>query len=611
MPRIPEYTVGIVRERQTPNNFSMQKINDAGAAMRGIAGITNAGAQLAIQMKQADDATAVNDAIIAKQRSDIEWLETTRTQRQDNPFGFAKEIEPELKKRDDEIIKNLPSSAAKRAFSETSKRLNLQTFESNFNWENTRKTQIFASRVQDSIENNNILMLRAGREGLAPDEYLKNVDAATVAAGGVFAADKLADINQAGRGEGLKYYLQGMMESNPSRVKDILDSKKYDADLGADSILRLTKMAEEELERRKVKQIAENMRFANIDDMFSMAASSGNETLMRQAQTYQKALFDDPAGYVLQHPEVSALEAAVQSADTEEGRGIAIAERNKKIMEVQSNMGLPSYRQSIVPMQMAKETAYAISDPDTSPDDALNILNQYMTNFAGDEQDAVEQIKEAGLKGAPLSAMLSMGGDTDKISLLKAMKTPDLEKLIPDLDKKSIRQNLTKDITDFSATISHLPNSADETMAYMAATEKLAYLYASQGMSPKEAAKKATDEVIGKNFHIIDNEVLVPKTANPKNIRRFLNRQEKMIGNVKILTPPNVPESIREDYRKSVAKNATPRTVGNWIMFYDQTGNPILNEDKVMFDEYGNITNAEDAAIRYSIENADAMGGSF
>ena len=239
MPRIPEYTVGIVRERQTPNNFSLQKISDAGATMRGISNIADAGARLAIQMKQADDATAVNDAIIAKQRSDIEWLETTRKQRENNPTGFAKEIEAELKKRDDDIAKNLPSSAAKRAFMQTSARLNLQSFESNFNWENTRRTQIFAARVQDSIENNNILMYRAGREGADPDQYLKNVDAATVAAGGVFAAEKLANINQAGRGEGLKYYLQGIIERNPFQAKKILESKKYDKDLGADGIARL------------------------------------------------------------------------------------------------------------------------------------------------------------------------------------------------------------------------------------------------------------------------------------------------------------------------------------------------------------------------------------
>ena len=47
MPKIPEYTTGIVRERQTPNNFSLQAVSDAGATMRGVAGVADVGAEYA------------------------------------------------------------------------------------------------------------------------------------------------------------------------------------------------------------------------------------------------------------------------------------------------------------------------------------------------------------------------------------------------------------------------------------------------------------------------------------------------------------------------------------------------------------------------------------
>jgi hypothetical protein len=285
MPRIPEYTQNIIRQRAVPNTVNFQAIEDAGATMRGVAKITDAGAQLAIKIKEANDVTAVNDAVIAKQESDLEWLEEIKKQRQDNPFGFAKDIKPEFKKRDEEIIKNLPSSAAKRAFRDTSARLNLQNYQSAFNWENTRSTQIFASRIQNSIENNNLLMLRAGKEGKDPEQYLKNVDAATVAAGGVFAADKLADINQAGRGEGLKYYLQGMVDTNPQKVKEILDSKKYDDALGAEGVMSMYNKADAEIERQQAKYKAEISEDINaVEKAAAMGLTTPDDVLQSLAQ---------------------------------------------------------------------------------------------------------------------------------------------------------------------------------------------------------------------------------------------------------------------------------------------------------------------------------------
>jgi hypothetical protein len=606
MPTIPEYTTGIVRRRATPNTVNFQAIDDAGATARGINKISNFGAEMAQKYKDADDATALNEAIIAKQKSDMEWIDAQRKAREGNPDKFAKDLEPEIRKRDDEFMKNL-SGAAKRQFKPTADRINLQTYESNLNWENTRKTQIYASRIQKSLDDNNLLMLRAGMEGKDPSEYLRNVDAATVAAGGVFSAEKLKDINGAGRSEGLSFYLQGMIGSNPTKAKELLDSKEYDSTLGAGNILRLTGMAEAEIERKLVETNSASMMFANINDMQAMAGN--NPTLQNKAAQYRKAAFEDPAGYVSQHPEIQQLNATI-AALPPEAQAVAISERNTKIIEIQKQMGIPSYRQSLVPLGVAQETAYAMADADTSPDQAMQQFDQYMTTFAGNEQDAIDQLKTAGLKGAPLSVMFSMGPDTDKNGLMKAVKKQDeLDKLVSKEDKDSIERNILQGIEGFSESISHLPGAVDEVMAYKSGADALAKLYVTQGMDAGAASKKALEETIKKNFHVIDNQVLIPAANNPKNVRRFLGRQEKMLANQKILIPPSVPEAVRKDYRDILSRQAIPRTVGNWIMFYDQTGNPILDENKVEYDEYGNIINAEDAAIRFSIDAADAMGG--
>lgn len=253
MATIPGYNQRIIRPRQVANIYNPQAIQNAGSFARGTADVAQTGMEVALKIQQANDVTAVNEAIIQKQRSDLDYLDQTRQDRNGNPFGFAKEMEPEIVKRDDEIMNNLPSSAAKKAFKETATRLNLQSYESNLNWENTRSTQIFAERIESSIDQNNLLMLRAGQEGAPIDDYLKNVDASTIAAGGVFAPEKLADINRTGRSEGLSYYIQGMAERDPYEAKKLLDSKKYDEDLGADRLSALYTVTDREIERSQAK----------------------------------------------------------------------------------------------------------------------------------------------------------------------------------------------------------------------------------------------------------------------------------------------------------------------------------------------------------------------
>jgi hypothetical protein len=306
---------------------------------------------------------------------------------------------------------------------------------------------------------------------------------------------------------------------------------------------------------------------------------------------------------------VAALQSKVDTALSPVERDLAIQERNQRMLEIQAENGVPSYRRSVVPVQMAKESAIAILDPNTSADDALSMFNNYMGNFKGYEDDAAGQLKENGLKGAPISALFSMGQNTDRIGLVKSIKKSDeLSKLVSTDDKNAIASKTSRELEKFSSAISHLPNHVDEISAYDSAIKNLANMYVTQGIKPSEAAKKATEEVLTKNFKVLDGTVLLPANVDEKNIRRFLSKQESLLSKQKILVPDNVPETSKEDYRRIVAKSAIPRTVGDWIMFYDQTGNPILNEDKIIFDEYGNISNAEDASIRFSITNAEAMG---
>ena len=263
MATIPEYTRGIIRQRQTPDAFNLGAIQDAGALMRGVAGVADYGAQIAIAHERANEATAVNDAIIAKQKDDLEYLDKVRKQNENNPFGFAKRLEPEMAKRDEERAKALPSERARKAYQETAKRLNLGIYEENFNWENTRKTQIYANRVQNSLDNINLLALRAGREGRPIEDVFKEVDATTAAAGGVLSTDKLMQINQSGRSDAAAFWIDGIVNTNPYEAQKILDSGKYDGALGAARLARAYGATEAEIKRRE-KEAAEAQSVADL-----------------------------------------------------------------------------------------------------------------------------------------------------------------------------------------------------------------------------------------------------------------------------------------------------------------------------------------------------------
>lgn len=265
MGRIPEYTRGIIKPRQTPNLVDFGAIQDAGATAKGVADVSGMAADVVNAHNRANEATAVNDAVIAKQKDDMEYLDQVRKQNESNPFGFAKRIEPDITKRDQERAKALPSEAARKAYFETSKRLNLGIYESNFSWENTRKTQIYASRVKSSVDNNNLLALRAGRDGMPLDEYLKNVDATTVASGGVFAPEQVMALNQDGRSQAAAFWIDGVNERNPFEAEKVLNSGKLDRQLGADGLQRAYKAVEVEKARREkaAKDAIMNENFLN------------------------------------------------------------------------------------------------------------------------------------------------------------------------------------------------------------------------------------------------------------------------------------------------------------------------------------------------------------
>ena len=384
------------------------------------------------------------------------------------------------------------------------------------------------------------------------------------------------------------------------------------SDLPPSLLMEYRKKGEEAYKKIQLKTAAETMRFMPMDSMLDVAIKSGEESLVKQAQKYREELIKDPAGYVSTHPDVQLLSSKLEAAQNDAEASRIIADRNSMMLDIQNEMGVPGYRQSIVPSAVAEETAYAMMDINSSPDDVLKIFDDYSAQYTGFESDAIGQLKGNGMKDTPLSALLSMPPSADRIGFVKAIRAVNENKKMFETDDINMMESGVKAQMDkITPAITHLPNYQNEVAAYNDGISAMALQYMAGGMDRKAAVDKATQEIFGKAFKVIDKTLLVPADVSDKGIRSFLSRQERFIKNSDILIPDSVPEQSREDYLNDLASKAEPRTIGTYIMFFDYMGLPILEKNKVKYDADGNITNAYDAALRFNVHDAAAMGDGF
>lgn len=389
---------------------------------------------------------------------------------------------------------------------------------------------------------------------------------------------------------------------------DKMQGLTHSSQLPPEVILQYRNDAEKVLKVKRTKQLAEQLRYTNIAEAQRVAVENEDDTLLSIVNKNKELVYKDPAGYVAQHPDIAALDNELKNAPDADVQNQIFAKRSQRMKEIQMEMGLEEYETSIVPQEYSKKIADMFMDKDASADQVLENYNQYMAQFAGYEDDANESVVKAGLKG-PLTALLQMGHDTDKIGMIKAIRnSEDLEKITPETDKKTIKKSLQLKSEKYSRAFSHLQNSAELSEAQLSAAQKLSYYYKNQGMDNSAASQKAIQEVYEKNFKIVRDTVAVPAGADTAKISGFLGKKSEYILKHDVFVPPGVSEINKQTYLLQISKYAEPRTVGNKIVFFDHFGVPILDASKIKVDSNGDILNAKDAAIGMTIEDAQVYG---
>lgn len=235
MAQIPQYTRGIIRQREVASPFNPQAVDSAG---QNYAGAFAQVADWADKFAVAEETTAVNEGLISKQKAIIDLRSKTQSDPQwmNNPKGYAKFLETELTKQNEQYMATLPSSRAKEAFKQTASRIDLGTYEQAAKWEKTRGVEIIAGRLDNSLNDLGVVSYRAGKEGGSFDDVKRNLEATLVAASTVVAPEKLDELRRTNEKKLTLDYLTGKIDSDPKAVLRDLDSKKYDEVLGADGL---------------------------------------------------------------------------------------------------------------------------------------------------------------------------------------------------------------------------------------------------------------------------------------------------------------------------------------------------------------------------------------
>jgi len=362
--QIPNYTQGLVKERAVADTVNLGLIGAAGAVAKGVAEVADIGVQITKKIKETNDLTVVNSAVIKKQKDDLDFNAQSQKDNESNPIGYAGRQFDVMKKNTDDVAGTLENEEQKAAFKSTSEKYNLAQHERNINWENTRATQMFANRADVAAEN---IASLAYRGEIPIDELRRNISATAISLGSVYAPDQIAKFSQQKNSAMVQSYLDGQIDRDPYEAKNLLDSKQFDKDLGD----RLNSSYD------KVN--------AGIDRLESQTRVA--------EEKYRKDFIEDPA--------ILAENAGI-SLDNYQGK-----------IEYQKNAGVADGNISIISNRRA---AFIVNQLEGAKDSDQFImqLNELRQDVGDDNYDmAMKDLKKAKLSD-DLSLMVLMNPERDK-----------------------------------------------------------------------------------------------------------------------------------------------------------------------------------------------------
>lgn len=346
-----------------------------------------------------------------------------------------------------------------------------------------------------------------------------------------------------------------------------------------------------EIERARAEYTNNQMLYASPVERRALLVNNPRiaPALAKTAATVDRALAEDPAGYVAQAPDLQ--EIAPEDA-------IAAS------MGKQREMGVPEHRVRAIPKSVADQLETVMKSENATAQKVLEYIDSARGQYGEVWDRAVGDMRDFGVSG-PVAMLAGMENGARRSELAEAILLGDrLKDSVPSSIKPAdISKEIEGAIEDYREAVSVLPQGTRVVADVHDAMSMLTQRYLAKGMNLGDAVDEARAGLL--DVEIRDTLVL-PKGTDSAAVAVMADKVKARLVETDILPPNGVLGDVAREslYRQSSIQNAVPVVTGDRVVFIGPDGLPLLDATKAERDEQGRVTNAESAAISFPIADA-------
>ena len=352
---------------------------------------------------------------------------------------------------------------------------------------------------------------------------------------------------------------------------------------------KLTDFANKRLEQLMPQRIKNDIMFASQQDLsiVSQKYAGFEGDFNKVLQERNKIIKEDNAGFINQHPTVNPYyQQMQQDPNNKDFR----AQYLTAFDSAQEQMGVAPYLRNYIP-KAEVEQIQSMLKAEPKLDDIQRVSDSIKVKYGERFPEVISQMRREQVDPLFIEyTMLSAEANGDKRnSLVNAMMVGK-----DNLNKVSTVETsvLNDKIASAMEPIQEAWAKGDKTNLTMLAPQKVDAMNSlvryrlSAGDNIDDAVEYAKNTVLP--YQIVDDLVL-PKSLNPvqaNNISITAKAAKENLSLVEIMPPPELIDSVggidkvtETLFQEYVQKNVTAVANGNDILFYDATGNPLLDKN--------------------------------
>lgn len=294
-----------------------------------------------------------------------------------------------------------------------------------------------------------------------------------------------------------------------------------------------------------------------------------NDQLLTAIERTNRARADDPAAFAIQYaPPVQRAFQNMNAAAPEARAGAAQAFADATIAE-QRRLGVAEPK--VLPKSMADQIVREFVTPAEGGQGPAQFVQAQAAMWGKHWPAVYQQIAKdigpsarvvANLRDAPAAAQLSMNAK---------MQTADLRKQIASPDAKALDEKVEAELEPFrKSLVGWTTGGAGAYNDFDEQAKRLAYIYASQGTKPVEAAKRAAQELVGE-YYEFRGATRIPKAVDANVAEAGMAATLRNAEALNVRMPEGSAKTLGADFTaKQIA--ASLKSKGFFITLGDESG---------------------------------------